>query len=183
MTVLGVLADTHIPDRVPELDWRVLQCFRQAGVAYILHAGDVSVPGVLRQLEEIAPVYAVGGNRDIFALHQLPMQRRITIEGISIGLSHGHGGFFRYTLDRLHRMVYGRLVGRYIRRVLFEFPESDVIVFGHLHVPCNFHIEGKLLFNPGSTSYPWPREAPASFGLLFLERGKEPEGEIIELKK
>ena len=42
MTSLGVLADTHIPDRVPELDPQIIQVFRRAGVAAILHAGDVS---------------------------------------------------------------------------------------------------------------------------------------------
>ncbi len=181
MTTLGVLADTHIPDRVPELDPRLLQRFEEARVAAILHAGDVSVPRVLEQLEEIAPVYAVKGNRDIFALRQLPMQVRLNIEGYSIGLAHGHGSFTRYTIDRLHRSMYGRLVERYIRRMLLAFPDVDVIVFGHLHVPCNFHIRRKLLFNPGSTSYPWPRGEPATFGLLYLEQGRLPSGEILEL--
>ncbi len=183
MTTLGVLADTHIPDRAAELDPRVLTCFRDAGVAAILHAGDVSVPGVLRQLEEIAPVYAVKGNRDIFALRRLPMQVRLNIEGTSIGLAHGHGSFSQYTLDHIHRTIYGRLVERFVRRMLLAFPDVDVIVFGHLHVPCNFHIDGKLLFNPGSATYPWPRNDPATIGLLHLEQGQSPGGEIIELQK
>jgi predicted phosphodiesterase len=38
-----------------------------------------------------------------------------------------------------------------------------------------------LLFNPGSTSYPWPRDHPPTYGLLHLEQGKRPEGEIIEI--
>ncbi len=183
MTILGVLADTHIPDRVPELDERLLQRFTDAGVSAILHAGDVSVPRVLRQLEQIAPVFAVKGNRDIFALRQLPMQVRLNIEGFSIGMAHGHGSFSLYVLDRLHRDVYGRLVERYLRRMLQAFPDADVIVFGHLHVPGNFHMEGKLLFNPGSASYPWPRSELATFGLLYLEQGLAPRGEIIELQK
>jgi putative phosphoesterase len=183
MTTLGVLADTHIPDRAAELDPQVLYHFRHAGVTAILHAGDVSVPEVLKQLEEIAPVYAVRGNRDIFALRQLPMQVRLNFEGKSIGLAHGHGSFNRYIIDRLHRQFYGRLVERYIRRMLLTFPNVDVIVFGHLHVPCNLHLEGKLLFNPGSTSYPWPRDQPASYGLLYLQPGKQPQGEIVEIRK
>jgi putative phosphoesterase len=183
MTTLGVLADTHIPDRVPELDQRVLQRFKQSGVTAILHAGDVSVPRVLKQLQEIAPVFAVKGNRDIFALRRLPMCVRLNYEGISLGLAHGHGSFCQYMVDRIHRRVYGRLVERYMQRMLRLFPDMDVIVFGHLHVPCNFHIDGKLLFNPGSASYPWPRRDPATFGLLYLEQGQEPRGEIIKLQK
>jgi putative phosphoesterase len=182
MTKLGVLADSHIPDRVAALDPRISERFSKDKVTAILHAGDVSVPSVLKQLEGIAPVYAVKGNRDVFALRDLPMQVRLEWEGVSIGLTHGHGGFSTYFLDRLHRRLHGRLVGRYIQRMLVTFPDVDVIVFGHLHLPCNFHIDGKLLFNPGSTSYPWPRSDPATFGMLYLEQGQPARGEIIELK-
>ncbi len=179
--ILGVLADTHIPDRVPELHPMILKVFREVKPAAILHAGDVSVPSVLLELEKIAPVYAVQGNRDIFYLRKLPMKIELKMEGISIGMAHSHGGFTRYTIDRVERSVDGRYAEKYLHRMQHTFPESDVIVFGHLHVPCNFHLEGKLFFNPGSTSYPWPRGSPATFGLLHLEEGKEPGGEIIEL--
>jgi hypothetical protein len=182
MTKLGVLADTHIPDRAVELDPRILQTFREEGVAAILHAGDVSVPKVLDELNQIAPVYAVRGNRDIFYLMKLPLQVQLEFEGFKIGLAHGHGSFSRYTVDKIHRSMYGRLVGRYLKRMLGTFPDVDVIVFGHLHVPCSLFLEGKLLFNPGSTCYPWPRGSIPTYGLLHLERGKAPEGEIIELE-
>ncbi len=181
MTIIGVLSDTHIPDRTAALDPRILERFKQAGVTAILHAGDVSVPSVLAELEKIAPVHAVKGNRDEFALRYLPMQLHLEWNGISIGLAHGHGGFKDYMLDHVHRELFGRLVGRYLQRMLDTFPDVDVIVFGHLHLPCNFHINGKLLFNPGTTSYPWPRGDPATFGLLYLEQGKPPRGEIIGL--
>lgn len=183
MTILGVLADTHIPDRAAVLDRQVIQSFKQANVSAILHAGDVSVPRVLKELVGIAPVYAVRGNRDIFALRKLPMEMQINIDGFSIGLTHGHGTFSRYMIDKLHRQVQGRLVERYLRRVLQTFPQADVIVFGHLHVPCNMQILGKLIINPGSTSYPCPRSEPATFGLLHLEQGMAPRAEIIEIRK
>ncbi|HSB67542.1 MAG TPA: YfcE family phosphodiesterase [Anaerolineales bacterium] len=182
MITLGVLADTHIPDRAAELPPKVLLCFKEAQVGAILHAGDVSVPRVLKQLEQIAPVYAVQGNRDIYALSRLPLQMRLNFEGVSIGLAHGHGTFSSYMVDKFHRQLHGRLVERYIQRMLLTFPEMDVIVFGHLHVACNFRLDGKLLFNPGSTSYPWPRMSPPTFGLLKLAQGMEPHGEIIELQ-
>jgi predicted phosphodiesterase len=66
MTILGVLADTHIPDRVPGLNPRVLKIFQQARVSEILHAGDVSIPQVLEELRQVAPVSVVQGNRDFF---------------------------------------------------------------------------------------------------------------------
>ena len=120
MTILGVLADTHIPDRVPDLDPKVLQTFREAGVAAILHAGDVSVPRVLEELEQVAPVYAVRGNRDIFYLRHLPMQVQLNIDGVSIGMAHGHGTFSRYMIDKMQRAVYGRYVEKYIQRMLAD---------------------------------------------------------------
>ena len=181
MTTLGVLADTHVPDRVPELDMRLLEAFRQARVAAILHAGDVSVPRVLDQLRELAPVYAVRGNRDILRLGNLPLRVELTLNGVKIGMSHGHGTFSRYMIDKLHRAIKGRLVERYLTRMLDEFPLADVIVFGHLHVPCNFHLQGKLILNPGSTSYPWPRHAPPTFALLHIDVDQPPRGEIITL--
>ena len=181
MTVLGVLADTHIPERVPEIPPQVLRTFREKSVTAILHGGDVSVPRVLAELEQIAPVYAVQGNRDILYLRYLPMRLQVNIAGVTIGMAHGHGTFSRYLLDKIRRTIEGRYAGKYIQRMLATFPDADVIVFGHLHVPCNFFIEGKLLFNPGSTCYPWPRNYPPSYGLLYIEQGKVPRGEIIEL--
>jgi uncharacterized protein len=182
MTTLGVLADTHIPDRVPKLHPRVFEVFQQVQVKAILHAGDVSVPQVLDDLKKIAPVYAVRGNRDIFALRDLPLQIQVSFDGIVIGMAHGHGTFNRYMVDKIKRAIHGRLAESYLSRMLETFPEVDVIIFGHLHVPCNFHLEGKLLLNPGTTSYPWPRSDPATFGLLHIYDGREPQGEIITLE-
>ena len=181
MTTLGVLADTHIPDRVTELNPKITQVFHQAGVSAILHAGDITVPRVIAELEQVAPVYAVLGNRDIFYLRNLPLQVKLNIEGVSIGMAHGHGTFSSYMVDKIHRSIHGLIVEKYLRRMLQTFPDVDVIVFGHVHIPFNLHLDGKLLFNPGSTSFPVLRGAAATFGLLHLEQGKEPRGEIIEL--
>jgi putative phosphoesterase len=183
MTTLGVIADTHIPDRVYELNPQVVKIFQQAGVKAILHAGDVSVQRVLEELAQVAPVYVVRGNRDIFYLNKLPLQIRFNIDGISIGMAHGHGTFTHYMIDKVHRAVHGRLVERYIKRMMKTFPDVDVIVFGHLHVPCSLHMEGKLLFNPGSTSFPWPRGDPSTIGLLHIGESKEVQGEIIKLDR
>ena len=181
MTTLGVLADTHIPDRVPQLNTRVIEIFQHARVNAILHAGDVSTSGVLDELRQVAPVYAVQGNRDIVYLRHLPMWIEMDFNGVSIGMTHGHGTFSRYMIDKIHRAMRGRLVGKYLQRLLQSFPGVDVIVFGHLHVPCNFRLEGKLFFNPGSTSYPWPRGDPATVGLLHIDGGAGVDGEIISL--
>src|SRR5512137_685421 len=117
MASVGVISDTHIPDRVAELHPQIMDTFREAGVAAILHAGDVSVPRVLDALREVAPVYAVRGNRDIFYLRSLPMKVQLNIEGVNIGMAHGHGTFARYTLDKMQRAVQGRYAEKYLRRM------------------------------------------------------------------
>jgi putative phosphoesterase len=181
MITLGVLSDTHIPDRMPALKPKIIQVFQQAGVAAILHAGDVTIPRVLTELEQVAPVYAVRGNQDIFYLRHLPLQVRLNFNGVSIGMAHGHGTFTRYMIDRILRSIQGVYYTKYLGRMQQTFPDADVIVFGHLHVVYNFRLDGKLLFNPGSTSSPALESAPCTFGLLHLEPGKEPRAEIIEL--
>lgn len=183
MTTLGVLADTHVPDRVSALKPEVLQVFREAQVSAILHAGDVIIPQVLEELEMIAPVYAVRGNRDIFYLRKLPTSLTLNIEGFEVCITHGHSSFRRYMVDKIHRAMYGWSAERYVRRVLQAFPEADVVVFGHLHLPYNVSLEEKLLFNPGSTSLPWPRGSTPTCGLLYLEGGQKPKGKIVELTK
>ena len=86
MVTLGVISDTHIPDRARSLERLVLDVFQSAGVKAILHAGDVSTPRVITQLEEIAPVHAVRGNRDWVALAHLPYQSLLTFDGIKVGV-------------------------------------------------------------------------------------------------
>ncbi len=66
MTTLGLISDTHIPDRAAELNPRVLQIFEEARVSQILHAGDIMNQTVLDELAQVAPVQAVCGNRDVW---------------------------------------------------------------------------------------------------------------------
>lgn len=182
MITLGVLSDTHIPDRAPRLRAQVTPIFREAGVQGILHAGDVSVPRVLRQLEEIAPVYAVRGNRDWLYLPSLPKMRRLTFAGVTLGLVHGHGDLRSYLLDKIHYIAHGLQEVRYRQRVLATFPHAQVIVFGHLHYPINERVEDRLLFNPGSVCCPEKKYIHPSIGLLHIHPGGQVIGEIIELK-
>ena len=61
---LGVVADTHIPDRVRSLHPDLLPGLKAANAEVILHAGDICSPVVLAELSQVAPVVAVRGNRD-----------------------------------------------------------------------------------------------------------------------
>jgi len=181
MPTIGVIADTHIPDRISALHHDVMPLFSDAGVKAILHAGDVSVPNVLEQLGEVAPVYAVRGNRDILRLRSLPADRTLNIEGIRIGITHGHGKLWNYLIDRIYFKRHGYNHERIIPRLLSNFPQADVIVFGHGHIPLNRWLDGQLLFNPGSPHFPGEKDLAPSIGLLHINAEGKVKGELIEL--
>ena len=64
MTVLvAVIADTHLPKGARRLPDLCVEWIARADA--LIHAGDISTVGVLRELEAICPeVYAVHGNVD-----------------------------------------------------------------------------------------------------------------------
>jgi hypothetical protein len=182
MVVLGVIADTHVPDRRADLHPGALAVFRQAGVAAILHAGDISTPAVLQTLATLAPVHAVRGNRDWVALKDLPASLELEFAGVKLGLAHGHGRWWNYILDRTRYILFeGYRPERFQRRMLVAFPQAQVIVYGHTHRAYNQVVAGKLLFNPGVACCREIWDLPPSVGLLRLEAGQA-KGEIIALE-
>jgi len=183
MPTIGVIADTHIPDRVAALHHEVMPLFRDAGVKKILHAGDVSTAYVLEKLGAAAPVYAVRGNRDILWLRRLPAARTIEVEGVRIGITHGHGKLWNYLIDRIYFKRHGYNHERLIPRLLADFPQADVIVFGHGHIPLNRWLDGQLLFNPGSPHFSGGKDLAPSIGLLHINAEGKVEGELIELSQ
>jgi putative phosphoesterase len=178
---LGVIADTHIPDRRRQIPPQALNVFVGAGVAAILHAGDISTQRVLNNLERIAPVHAVAGNRDWFLLKTLPEKLRMTFFNTKIGLTHGHEGQSTYVRDRLRHMIKPLSMEYFESRALKAFTDVDVIVFGHTHRPINRWFDDVLLFNPGSACCPKPRKSNPSVGLLYISESGDVRSEIVVL--
>ena len=84
---IGVLSDTHIPQRGARLPDAVLRHFED--VELILHAGDLSALAVLDQLSAYAPVEAVQGNvEQPEVVLALPLKRTLVVGGCEIGLVH-----------------------------------------------------------------------------------------------
>lgn len=181
MITLGIIADTHVPDRRANVNPRALDIFRAAGVAAILHAGDVSVRRVLDQLGDIAPVHAVRGNRDWYALGALPLRQVFTFDGIRVGMVHGQGRLVEYLWDKVDYMLHGLDQERFKRRALATFTDVDVVIFGHMHVPVNEWVNGQLLFNPGSACCADLYGNHPAIGLLRLSGPQDVSGEIIPL--
>jgi len=133
VTHVVVLADTHIRrGTTRRLSDAVYAHLDRADL--ILHAGDVVVDDVLAELSGFATVHAVLGNNDIELVGLLPETRLFDVDGVRIGMIHDSGPST------------GR-AGRMRRR----FPDADVVVFGHSHIPWDTDgLDGQVLFNPGS---------------------------------
>jgi putative phosphoesterase len=149
--VIGVVSDTHIPDRAARLPDHLLDGLKSCNVQLILHAGDISTSQVLRTLEEIAPVKAVKGNRDLF-IPNLPMFLEFEINGVKIALMHGHINLPTYWADKYQFITRGYQRERYISRLPKASPDARLYIFGHTHHAESFDQNGKYFFNPGSVS-------------------------------
>ncbi len=154
MTHVVVLADTHIrrgsKRRLPDTAYAHLE-----KADLVLHAGDVLVADVLDELTGFAPVHAVLGNNDAELVGLLPETRVLDVDGVRVGMVHDSGPS-------------SRRAGRLRRR----FPDADLVVFGHSHIPWDTEgVDGQVLFNPGS---PTERRAQPhrTLGTLDLDDGR-----------
>lgn len=155
---VAVISDTHVPKRAKDLPMKALGLLED--VDAIIHAGDIMTQSFLDRLKSVAPVFAVLGNNDLVL--SLPEQLNLQWEGVSIGVIHDSG-------DKKGR-------GKRMRRL---FPDADIVIFGHSHVPMNEDEDGLRLFNPGSPTEK-RRQEKHTMGMLNLEQGKW-SAEIIEL--
>lgn len=162
---LVVLADTHIvPGRKRRLPDAIYAALDRADA--ILHAGDIVTADLVHELGGFAPVHAVLGNNDDGELAgMLAETLEIELEGVRIGMIHDSGAS----------------AGR-PRRMRKRFPDCDVVVYGHSHIPfCDEGAGGQLLFNPGSPTDK-RRQPCATYGILELTGGRVHRAEIIPLE-
>ncbi len=148
-----VLSDTHVPDRHPHLPDVLLDLLRRQKPDRIFHCGDISTPEVIQQLETIAPLTAVLGNRDFIFRMDLPLDVRLEIGGVKVAVTHGQGSAWRYFTDKLKYLSTGYDFERYRRYFELDFPDADLVVFGHTHTPVDVLLDKRRFFNSGAT-YP-----------------------------
>ena len=132
---IGVIADTHIPDRAKDIPKEILNDFKN--VDMIIHAGDLVELSVLDKLKNVcANIKAVYGNMDSYETRQkLPEKEIIKIQDYKIGVMHGYGA-----PNKLMSLLYQR----------FKDDNVDLIIFGHSHYGLNEKKGDILYFNPGS---------------------------------
>ncbi len=163
---LGLVSDTHVPAHIKSLPRSLLDGLRQAQVDRILHAGDLTSMDVIEALQEIAPTVAVAGNMDPAEVSTV-IPKRATIEaaGWKIGLQHGHQ---RHALQR-------KYIGQgydqpemelFYQAMASQLPDTQIIVFGHFHVPVVRVWKETVFINPGAVA---PSYGRSTFAVLELE--------------
>ena len=133
-TRLLLIADTHVPLRARDLPPDVWRAVDEADL--VLHAGDWVDVALLDALEaRAAQLVGVAGNNDHGALRErLPEVARVDVEGVRFGVVHETG----------------QATGREAR-CQAAYPDLDVLVFGHSHIPWDTtSVRGLRLLNPGS---------------------------------
>ncbi|MET7977734.1 metallophosphoesterase [Streptomyces mirabilis] len=131
---LLLMSDTHLPKRAKALPPQLMAELPHADV--VVHAGDWVDTATLDLLEERARrLVGVYGNNDGPALRaRLPEVGRVDLDGLRLGVVHETGA------------AQGRE-----RRCAERYPDLDVLVFGHSHIPWDTTTgTGLRLLNPGS---------------------------------
>ena len=150
---IGIVADTHIPDRNKGIHPKIMESFARADL--ILHAGDITVPDVIGTLSTIAETVAVrGNNRSDRILFNPPLPDKAIIQvagGYRIGLCHGMENIYQRVSDAfIGRMGFeSHCTKRLIKRVRTFFSEVDAVIYGHGHWPMLRFEDKKLFVNPG----------------------------------
>ncbi len=145
----GVLADTHLLEPDNRFRLQVQHCFHDCTV--IIHAGDITGPGVLAVFAD-KQVHAVHGNICDGATRALyPAKKMFAIGAFTIGLIHGAG------------------LGLDIEDALWQhFPEADCMIYGHTHQPVCHRVGQVLMLNPGSFRGTGRYGAPGTYAILEI---------------
>ncbi len=134
-TRLLLISDTHVPHRARSLPPQLWAAVDAADVVF--HAGDWTGIPLLEALEaRAARLIGVRGNNDRDAgFARLPEAATATIDGVRFAMVHETGA----------------AAGREARAAT-RFLETDVLVFGHSHIPWDstHQATGLRLLNPGS---------------------------------
>jgi len=129
-----IMSDTHLPVRAKDLPAPLWMMVDEADV--VVHAGDWVGVELLDRLEARSRrLVGVYGNNDGPALRaRLPEVAHADLDGVRVAVVHETG----------------QAAGRE-KRCAARFPDADVLVFGHSHIPWDTVAPtGLRLLNPGS---------------------------------
>ena len=163
---LLVVSDTHVPSRARTLPSRVWAAVENADVVF--HAGDWVTAALLDEFEHRSKrLIAVYGNNDGPELRRrLPETAYVTLDGVRFAMVHETGP------------AKGRE-----RRCEALYPDADVLVFGHSHIPWDTTSPGGLrLLNPGSPT-DRRRQPVCTYLSATVDAGNLVDVRLVEVQK
>ena len=171
--LIGLLSDTHVPQRTKSVPNVVIDDFKKRNVDYIFHMGDFTSFEVYKKLIDTFgkdKVIAVRGNMDFDSnlKKALPESLEFKIYNFKVLMLHGMGGP-------------NIIIKRLIKKLDLLNSDYDIVIFGHTHRPVNEKQDGILFLNPGTTT-PIDNKFTviSSYGYLRISKEKI-EPEIINL--
>ncbi|GET91439.1 vacuolar sorting-like protein [Leishmania tarentolae] len=158
MVLVLVVGDTWVPQRASGVPEAFCKMFSPGRIHTLLITGAVGSKEMYDYLRTIAPeVHCVTSSIDRRWTDQMPESVVLTIEGLKVGLIHGHQVPMR-DKDALAA----------VQREL----DVDVLVSGSTHQPKYFEFDSHLFVNPGSLSGADTEcevNVPPSFMLLDIQ--------------
>jgi len=161
---LVLIADTHLPSRARDLPadlWAAI-----GGADVVIHAGEWVDETTVDRVEAAARrLIGVYGNNDGAGIRaRLPEIATAELDGVRLAVVHETGG----------------KEGRE-QRCAARFTDTDVLVFGHSHIPWDTVAPtGLRLLNPGSPT-DRRRQPYATFMTVEITRGRLSDVELHRL--
>jgi uncharacterized protein len=162
---LVFVADTHVPKRARALPEQVWAAVDDADVVF--HAGDWVSAALLDEFEQRSTrLIGVYGNNDGDELRRrLPEMVSVTLDGVRFSMIHETG----------------QAKGRE-QRCEALFPDADVLVFGHSHIPWDTVAPGGLrLLNPGSPT-DRRRQPVCTYMTAVVANGSLADVQLVEVR-
>ena len=163
---LVLVADTHVPKRARSLPAQVWSAVESADVVF--HAGDWVSASLLEEFQRRSrSLVGVYGNNDGPELRgRLPETAAVTLAGVRFAMVHETG------------QAKGREA-----RCEARYPEADVLVFGHSHIPWDTTSpRGLRLLNPGSPT-DRRRQPACTFMTAVVDAGMLAEVRLVEVPR
>lgn len=157
-----IVSDTH--GRHSAFD----KALKEAGkIDALVHLGDTE--GGEDYIEAVCgcPAYVLAGNNDFFSDNLREME--VVFGTKKAFMTHGH--YYYVSLGPERIIEEGKM------------RNADIVMFGHTHKPFLEMIDGMIVLNPGSLSYPRQEGRKGSYIMLEIEQDCDVKCEIKYLDK
>ena len=157
-----IVSDTH--GRHSAFD----KALKEAGkIDALVHLGDTE--GGEDYIEAVCgcPAYVVAGNNDFFSDNLREME--VVFGTKKAFMTHGH--YYYVSLGPERIIEEGKM------------RNADIVMFGHTHKPFLEMIDGMIVLNPGSLSYPRQEGRKGSYIMMEIEPDCDVKCEIKYLDK